>query len=272
MAASIMNAPAGLVLAKLMVPETEKPRTSGNTSMDVERPDANVIGAAARGASEGMTLVLNVAAMLLAFIALIAMINYLISLLGSTLTSCRAMLYLSLLLLALGAAFYFVSRRERRKKLIIVSALAGSLLVWWLTFLVIHLSFEQTPDIQLNLEIIFGVVMRPLAYLMGVPWKDAAVIGGLLGEKLVLNEFFAYAHLGQILQGGKIVLEARSVTIATYALLGFANFSSIAIQIGGIGGIAPGRRQDLARLGLKAMLAGTLAAYLSACVASILIP
>ena len=212
MAASVMNAPAGLLLAKMMIPEREEPTTRGRSKIRVERPDPNVIGAAARGASEGMTLVLNVAAMLLAFIALIALLN---ALLGR----------------------------------------AGGLLGF--------------PG--LKLETLLGNALRPVAWLLGVNWGDAVAVGNLMGEKIVLNEFVAYSHLGDTLAGAKTALTDRSVTIASYALLGFANFASIGIQIGGIGGLAPERRGDLARLGLRAMIAGTLAAYMSAAVAGLLV-
>ncbi len=211
MAASIMNAPAGLVCAKIFWPEEEVPKTMGQSKFEVEKVDSNVIGAAARGASEGMTLVLNVAAMLLAFIALVAMLNYGINYLGS---------------------------------------LVG---------------------LDLTLQKIIGTILSPLAFVMGIPWQDATIIGGLLGEKIILNEFISFSHLGEIVNGGKVIISERAAIIATYAMLGFANLGSIAIQIGGIGGIAPSRRQDLAKLGFRAMAAGSLAAYMSACIAGILI-
>ncbi|PIQ27060.1 NupC/NupG family nucleoside CNT transporter [bacterium (Candidatus Blackallbacteria) CG17_big_fil_post_rev_8_21_14_2_50_48_46] len=214
MAASVMSAPAALVMAKIMIPEKETSETAGeDVSLAVERVDANIIDAAARGAGEGLTLALNVGAMLLAFIALIAMVNAGVGWLGS---------------------------------------LAG---------------------IQaLSLEKIFGWVFSPLAFLMGVPWADAQTIGALLGEKTMINEFVAYSHLAEMLKSGSgIELQKRSAVIATYALCGFSNLSSIAIQIGGIGGIAPSRRGDLARLGIRAVIAGSLACFMTATIAGMLI-
>jgi CNT family concentrative nucleoside transporter len=211
MAASVMSAPAALVVAKLMVPETETPVTANSLEISVDRPDVNVIDAAARGASEGLHLALNVGAMLLAFVALIYLFNGLIGWVG---------------------------------------ALAGLQ--------------------DLTLEMILGWVLAPLAWLMGVSWADAPTVASLLGIKTVLNEFFAYIQLAGIL-GGDHNLEPRSVVIATYALCGFANFSSIAIQLGGIGGIAPSRRHDLSRLGLRAMIGGTIAAFMTATVAGMIL-
>ena len=211
MAASVMSAPAALVVAKLMVPETETPVTANSLEISVDRPDVNVIDAAARGASEGLHLALNVGAMLLAFVALIYLFNGLIGWVG---------------------------------------ALAGLQ--------------------DLTLEMILGWVLAPLAWLMGVSWADAPTVASLLGIKTVLNEFYAYIQLAGIL-GGDHNLEPRSVVIATYALCGFANFSSIAIQLGGIGGIAPSRRHDLSRLGLRAMIGGTIAAFMTATVAGMIL-
>jgi CNT family concentrative nucleoside transporter len=212
MAASVMSAPAALVVAKLMYPESEEPETAGRLSdIEVDQRDANVIDAAARGASEGLHLALNVGAMLLAFVALIAMCNA---------------------ILAWGAGLFGWS--------------------------------------GVSLEHILGWLLSPLAWLMGVPWADAPEVGSLMGVKTVLNEFVAYLQLTSDLQGGA-GLQPRSVLIATYALSGFANFASIAIQIGGIGGMAPSRRQDLSRLGLRAMVGGSIAAFMTACVAGMLL-
>lgn len=211
MAASVMSAPAALVCAKLLVPEEEVPVTAGRLEVDVERPDANVIDAAARGASEGLGLALNVGAMLLAFIALIQLFNALLGWSGGLI------------------------------------GLEG-----------------------VTLEGMLGMALAPVAWLMGVPWQDAAVVGELMGLKTVLNEFVAYLQLSTILSG-ETGLEPRSIIIATYALSGFANFSSIAIQIGGIGGIAPERRSDLSRLGLRAMVGGSIAAFMTATVAGMLV-
>lgn len=209
--ASVMNAPAALLISKILVPETNTPETKDSLSVKVEKTDANVIDAAASGAGQGLQLALNVAAMLLAFVALIYMIDF-----------------------GVGA----------------VGGLFGK------------------PD--LSLQMIFGWILSPLAFLMGVPWSDAPAVGSLIGLKISLNEFFAYLQLAGNLSG-PATMSPRAVVITTYALLGFANFSSIAIQIGGIGGIAPQRRHDLSRLGVKAMLGGNLAAFMSASLAGMLV-
>jgi CNT family concentrative nucleoside transporter len=210
LAASVMNAPAGLFLSKIIMPETSIPVTKGSLRMDVEKTDTSVIEAAASGAGQGMQLALNVGAMLMAFVALVALLNYGVGWLGS---------------------------------------LVG-----------LH---------DLSFQLILGQVLRPLTWAMGVPWHDTAYVGGLIGLKTTLNEFVAYAQFASDLGSG-VALEPRSLLIATYALLGFANFSSIAIQIGGIGGLAPSRRGEIARFGLRAMIAGNLAAFISACIAGML--
>ena len=211
-AASIMAAPATLVIAKILVPETGQPLTRGTVKAHVERTTANVIDAAASGAADGLRLALNVGAMLLAFIALIALLDAPIAWLGE----------ISGLNAALGR--------------------------------------------DLGLSSLLGLVMAPIAWVIGVPWSDAITVGGLIGTKVVLNEFVAYAELSQIRE----TLSDKSQLIATYALCGFANFSSIAIQIGGIGGIAPERRHELARFGLKAVLGGSLATFMTATIAGVL--
>jgi CNT family concentrative nucleoside transporter len=199
--AVIMTAPGTIMMAKMFVPETDVPKTMGSVRLEVERTDVNVIDAAGRGTAEGLHLALNVGAMLISFLALIALVN----------------------------------------------AVLG----------VVHLSLGQ----------IFGWVFAPVAWSMGVPWIDAPRIGNLLGTRMALNEFVAYSQLGQM----KATLNPKSFTIATFALCGFANFSSIGMQIGGIGGLAPNRRHDLARLGLRAMLAGTLANFMTATIAGFLL-
>lgn len=224
LAASVMSAPAALLISKVMHPEEGEPVTRDSMQVEVEKQDANVIDAAARGAGEGLTLALNVGAMLLAFIALIALINALLGWAGEV-------TYISELFRNLG----------------------------WLA-----------AGEQLTLEVIMGWVLAPLAWIMGVPWADAPTVGSLLGVKTALNEFVAYLQLSNLLNEGA-GLSQRSIVIATYALCGFANFSSIAIQLGGIGGIAPSRRGDLARLGLRAMIGGSLAAFMTATVAGILV-
>jgi CNT family concentrative nucleoside transporter len=223
MAASVMSAPAGLVFAKLMLPEKEEPATRGTLKIDVENPDTNVIDAAARGAGEGLTLALNVGAMLLAFIALIALLNALLSWTSD-----------------------FVH-------------LTHMLQSWnWLG-----------AGEKLSLQAVLGWILAPLAWLMGVPWKDAPEIGSLLGIKTAVNEFVGFLQMSTMITEEN--LSPRSVIIATYALCGFANFSSIAIQIGGIGGLAPNRRHDLAKIGFRAMIAGTLASFMTAAIAGMLV-
>jgi concentrative nucleoside transporter, CNT family len=201
LAAVIMTAPGTLVIAKMLVPETGVPKTMGTVRLETERTDVNVIDAAARGTGEGLMLALNVGAMLISFIALIALVNAVLGLAG------------------------------------------------------------------LSLQQIFGWVLAPVAWSMGVTWRDAPLIGNLLGTRMVLNEFVAYSQLGPL----KATLDPRSFTIATFALCGFANFGSIGIQIGGIGALAPNRRHDLARLGLRAMFAGTLANFMTATIAGFLL-
>ncbi|WP_394001231.1 NupC/NupG family nucleoside CNT transporter [Luteimonas sp. WGS1318] len=216
--ASIMAAPATLVIAKILVPETATPQTLGAVRVNVEKTTANVIDAAAAGAADGLKLALNVGAMLLAFIALIALLNAPLVWLGE-LTGLQAVL--------------------------------------------------GRPT---DLSALLGWTLAPLAWLIGVPWEDAATVGGLIGTKVVLNEFVAYVQLGEILQGNVpgTTIGPQGALIATYALCGFANFSSIAIQIGGIGGIAPERRADLARLGLRAVLGGSIATMMTATIAGVL--
>ncbi len=208
--AVIMTAPATIMLAKIFVPETEKPATAGRVDVKIEKEAVNVIDAAARGASDGLQLALNVGGMLIAFLALIAMVN----------------------------------------------GILGFIHTWPL--------MGWLPD---SLEKIFGVVFAPIAWVMGVPWKDASAIGNLLGTRLVLNEFVAFLKLGPM----RATLDPKSFIIATYALCGFANFSSIAIQIGGIGALAPSRKSDLARFGLRAVAAGSMANFMSACIAGMIL-
>jgi len=206
--AVLMTAPATLMLAKMVVPETGKPVTHGTVNIEVEKQGENIIDAAARGAGDGLHLALNIAAMLIAFLALIAMING-------------------------GLGF-------------------------------VHSYFPWVPP---SLQRILAVVFAPIAWALGVSWNDCATVGNLLGTRMVLNEFVAFVDLGKV----KAMLQPRSFVIATFALCGFANFSSIAVQIGGIGALAPNRKSDIARLGLKAMLVGTMANFMSACIAGILL-
>ena len=206
--AVIMTAPGTIMMAKILEPETEVPETLGGVKVDIPRTDVNVLDAAARGTSEGLQLMLNVIAMLISFIALIALIN--------------------------------------------------GLFGW------IHHGIPWFPE---SLQTVLGWIFRPIAWVMGVPWHDSGQVGALLGERMVINEFIAYAHLGPM----KGSLDPVSFTIATFALCGFANLSSVGIQIGGIGALAPDRKHDLARLGFRAMIAGTLANFLSATLAGILL-
>ncbi len=211
LAASVMNAPAGLLLSKIIMPETGVPVTKGSLDLHTEKTDSGVIDAAANGALQGAQLAINVAAMLMAFVALVALLNA-------------------------GLGW--------------IGGLAGS------------------PG--MSLQWILGQLLRPLAWVMGVPWQETGYVGGLIGLKTSLNEFVAYAQFANDLGNG-VTLSPRSAIICTYALLGFANFSSIGIQIGGIGGLAPERRHEIARYGLRAMIAGNLAAFMSASLAGMLV-
>jgi len=210
LAASIMAAPAGIVVSKMLFPETEEPETRDSLDFDIEGDSVNVIDAAAGGATDGLKLALNVGAALIAFLALIALFN--------------------------------------------------GMLGWGLGLVGVE---------GITLEVILGWVFAPVAWLMGVPTQDIAQIGSLFGVKMVANEFVAFQMLSDILSGGGN-LSPKSIIIATYALTGFANFSSIAIQIGGIGGIAPERRHDLSKLGMRAMLGGTVATWMTASLAGVL--
>lgn len=225
--ASIMSAPAALVCAKLLVPETEESTTRGEVQGSFESDSTNVVEAAARGASDGMSLALNVAAMLLAIVGLVALADWAFGLLP-------------------------VSRCGE----------GGWQLGYCPTGMV------RTPP---TLTEAFGLLLAPLAFLMGVPWAECDEVGRLLGEKLVLTELVAYAHLGQWAAADVPVLSPRTTVIASYALCGFANFASIGIQLGGIGGMAPERMSDLASLGFKAMAAGVLAACMTGAVVGMLI-
>ncbi len=204
--AVIMTAPGTLLMAKMLVPETEQPLTAGRVEMPSTEKESNVLGAIARGTVDGLHLALNVAAMLITFLALLALVN----------------------------------------------AIMG-----W-----IHLHIGWFPY---SLQQVFGWVFAPVAWLIGIPWHDAPTIGNLLGTRMALNEFVAFAQLGTL----KDALDPRSFTIATFALCGFANFSSIGIQIGGIGALAPEQRGQLAKFGIRAMLAGTMANLMSASIVGI---
>jgi CNT family concentrative nucleoside transporter len=208
--ASLLSAPAGILVAKVMVPEREEPVTGHGLHAEVVRPGRNVIDAAALGAMDGMRLVAYVGAMLLAFVSLIAMLND-----------------------GLAGAGHLVG-------------LEG-----------------------LTMQKLLGWALAPLAWVMGVPWQDAVPVGSLLGVKTVLNEFIAYDDLGKLIRSGAI--EPRSAVIASYALCGFANFGSLAILLGGMGGMAPSRRADIARLGLRSIVSGSLASFMTGCIAGLLL-
>ncbi len=203
LAASIMSAPAALVIAKIMYPETEEPATRGHVKIEVEKTAGNAMESISQGATSGMKLAANVAAMLIAFVAMVAMINAFLGLFDT------------------------------------------------------------------SLEGIFGIIFRPLAWTMGVPWNESATLGTLMGKKIVLTELIAFGDLQELRVANEI--SDRTAIIASYALCGFANFASIGIQLGGIGGIAPKRRKDLAKIALKAMIGGALASWLTATIAGILI-
>ncbi|WP_372370575.1 NupC/NupG family nucleoside CNT transporter [Candidatus Uabimicrobium sp. HlEnr_7] len=215
--ASIMSAPAALAVSKIMYPETEESATAGSLKSDLERPDDNLIEAASRGASEGMMLMLNVGAMLVAFVGLMFMVNAVIG----------------------------------------VIPVPDAIL-------------PAGVD-RLSLQLILAWFFAPISFFMGIPWDECMTVGMLLGEKLVLTEIIAYMHLGDIIRTTPELLSERSVIICSYALCGFANFASVGIQIGGIGAIAPSRRGDLSKLGMRAMIGGAIAACMTGTVAGILI-
>ncbi len=217
--ASVMAAPAALVISKMIFPETSTPETKGEVKVHVEKTSSNVVEAAASGASEGLKLALNVGAMLLAFIALIAMANYLLELVGSV----------------GGINEYLLAEFGK----------------------------------PLSMQLIFGMVLQFLAAGIGVPWENALDFGSLIGTKVVLNEFVAYLDMSNLIAAKEMVSE-KAIVMATFALCGFANFSSIAIQIGGLSPLAPNRRPDFAALGIKAVIGGTLATLMTATLAGIL--
>lgn len=218
--ASLMAAPAALVIAKMLFPEVDEPVTRGSVKMDVEQTDANGIDAAATGAADGLRLALNVGAMLLAFFALLAMLNYVVMFLGSLPNQ--------------------------------IGGLVGL----------------DIPVFELSIQMILGWIFAPVAFLIGIPWSEAVQVGSLIGTKLVLTEYIAYINLAEL--AAVSALSDRTIFMATFALCGFANFTSIAIQIGGIGGIAPTRKSELASFGMKAVMAGSLANLMTATYAGML--
>jgi len=218
--ASLMAAPAALVIAKILYPEVDEPETRGTVKVDVAKTDANGIDAAATGAADGLRLALNVGAMLLAFFALLAMLNHLVGYIGG-------------LPSMMGAFVGF-----------------------------------DIPVYDLTIQGILGWFFAPVAYLIGIPWAEASDVGAMIGTKLVLTEYIAYISLAEAAGSG--ILSERTIFMTTFALCGFANFTSIAIQIGGIGGIAPDRKSELAKFGVKAVLAGSLANLMTATYAGML--
>jgi CNT family concentrative nucleoside transporter len=213
--AVIMTAPGTLLMAKMLVPETEQPLTAGKVEMPPMEKEANFLGAISRGTVEGLHLALNVGAMLITFIALLGLVN----------------------------------------------AIMGGAHNWLVGHPGLHMTWFPS-----SLQQVFGWVFAPIAWVIGVPWKDCAQMGNLLGTRMVVNEVVAFQQLGTL----KAMLDPRTFTIATFALCGFANFSSIGIQIGGIGALAPERRGDLAKLGIRAMMAGTMANLMSASIVGLL--
>jgi len=219
-AASIMAAPAALIISKIVWPETQVSETKGTVSLEIKRTNANLVDAISHGASDGLKVGLNVIAMLIAFIAIIALLDYILGWIGA------------------GMASFGVS-----------------------------LSFIGIDVAYLSLKQILGSIFSVFAWAMGVPAKDITTAGSLMGTKMVINEFVAYLDLSKL----KGSIDPKTLIITSFALCGFANFSSIAIQVGGIGELAPERRTDLAKLGIKALICGTLASYLSATIAGILV-
>ena len=203
LAASVMSAPAALVVAKIIYPETENSQTLGDINIEIEQTNINAMEALSNGATDGLKLAANIAAMLIAFISFVSMINY-------------------------------------------------------------FLSFGGT-----SMEEIFGIIFRPLAWTMGIPWNEAQLVGMLMGKKIVLTELIAYGDLQILIRDG--IISERSAIISTYALCGFSNFASIGIQLGGIGAMAPDRKRDLAKLVTKAMFGGAIASWLTATIAGILL-
>jgi CNT family concentrative nucleoside transporter len=242
-AATVMSAPAALVVGKIIYPELEHSQTAGDVDLPEIEVGANVIEAATGGITDGLKLAVNVGAMLLGFIALIAVLDVMMNFVDSIIDGRM-----------LPALF-----PDRGFGQVVTYSAGGMSPV----------TSEFTGLFPGSLQTFFGTLLRPLAWLLGVPWQDAAKVGNLLGIKLSLNEFVSYGTLGSYIQGQQI--GERAIIIATYALCGFANFSSIGIQIGGLSALAPGRRSDLAQVGLKAMIGGALASWLTATIAGILL-
>ena len=316
--ASILSAPAAFIVAKIMVPEREKPATLGDAPMDVPTEDVNLLDAAANGSTVGLQLTLNVIGMLFSFVAIIAMVNVMVGWLGSFFSSNEGLIQLDLVLFAMAAGVLAAAGLGKISDFFLWISVFVLLAVYGLTSLVVpnaarivglmgmalwlpilvaairkhtpvralvygigvvlavsNLSFvvfgPLGSETHLSLQLVLGWLHWPIAFLMGTPIQDCLVVGRMLGEKLILTEFVAYADLAGYLQaaqqGTVKALDPRSIVITSYALSGFANFVSIAIQIGGISPLAPSRRHEIARLGLKAMIGGAITSYIIACVA-----
>ncbi len=263
LAASVMAAPASLVMAKLFMPETDESKTAGEIAIDVDSEEVNVLDAAARGAGQGVTLALNIAGMLVAFIALITLINGILGLIGGSFASMSGLRNLTIGLLVLFAAYWAIYRPDRALALRVGGGVAVALVAAWIVFAV-----RGPGPVPMQLQSLLGALFAPLAFVMGVPWEEAARVGELFGTKLVLTEIVAFTRMKEMVDAG--LLSPKSELIASYSLCGFANFASIAIQIGGIGALAPDRKADLARIGIWAMIAGMMSSYTVATLAGLL--
>jgi CNT family concentrative nucleoside transporter len=316
--ASLLSAPAAFIFAKILVPEKEEPLTRDEVKLDVPIEDANVVDAAANGTTVGWQLAINVGAMLISFVALIALVNVGVSWLGNLFHDDRGLLRFNLIAAAALASIFWMRRNgapsQNRMWLALVGVFAlygvaklgipsfagtigwAAMAAWlpvfflsgsekrpgpaiWGTVLAVAAAGDVAylfwgplgSGVSLTLQGILGWIHWPIAFLMGVPASECLTVSRFLGEKLVLTEFVAYLdlanHLSAAARGEAAEISGRSLVILTYALCGFANFASIGIQIGGIAPLAPGRRHELARLGLKAMVGGALATFMIACVA-----
>ena len=263
LAASVMAAPASLALAKMLIPETEQSATAGKLKLEAKTTDVNIIDAAARGAGQGVTLALNIGGMLVAFVALIYLIDGVLGAIGAAFSDIRSQLRLDAVITALTAAYVLLWRPSRTLAMRVLAAATATMAIGWLVF-----AIRGPSAIPLQMATILGSLFAPVAFLMGVPWEEAGRVGELFGTKLVLNEFVAYRQMTLMLDAG--LLSPKAELVASYALCGFANFTSVAIQIGGIGALAPDRRSDLARIGLWSVLGGTLASYSVAALAGII--
>ena len=316
--ASILSAPAAFIVAKVMVPEREKPQTTGDALLDVPSEDVNILDAAANGSTVGLQLTLNVVGMLFSFVAIIALVNLMVGWFGNFFGDTQGLLLLNGALVAMALGVGIVYKLGKVSDAVLWLSLFAVLAVWggarmvspsagrvlllaglalWLPILagsirkvfpckgvllgiaaafgifnLVYIGFGPLASgTPLSLQLILGWLHWPIAFVMGTPIQDCLVVGRMLGEKLILTEFVAYADLAGTLQAARQgtgpALDPRSIVIASYALSGFANFVSIAIQIGGISPLAPSRRGEIARLGFKAMIGGAITSYIIACVA-----